>query len=156
MMQREVTLRVNGELVTEMVESRLLLLDFLRDTVGLRGTHAGCEQGACGACTVLVDGVPLRSCLLFAVQSAGMEITTIEAYGPAPLHPVQEAFREHHGLQCGFCTPGMVLTSIAFLREVPDPEPAQIRDALSGNICRCTGYVGIVNAVHAAAAELRA
>jgi carbon-monoxide dehydrogenase small subunit len=152
----QVELRVNGRRVVEDVPERLLLSDFLRHTLGLTGTHVGCEHGVCGACTVLLDGTPVRSCLLFAVQADGSEITTIEGVaGPdGALHPVQEAFWDNHALQCGFCTPGLVLETIAFLREVPRPTEAEIREAISGNICRCTGYQNIVRAVADAAARL--
>jgi carbon-monoxide dehydrogenase small subunit len=144
---REVSLRVNGADVSGIVEPRTTLLDFLREELGLGGTHAGCEQGSCGACTVLLDGSAIRSCLVFAVQLSGHELTTIEGIHGGDgesLHPMQEAFRECHGLQCGFCTPGMVLTGIAFLQENPAPTDEEIRTALAGNICRCTGYVNIV------------
>jgi aerobic carbon-monoxide dehydrogenase small subunit len=152
---RAITLEVNGERHDVVVEPRMLLLDCLRDSLQLGGTHAGCEQGACGACTVLVDGEPLRSCLLFAVQAEGASITTIEGLTPGDgsLHPLQEAFSEQHGLQCGFCTPGMIMTAAALLAEQPDPDEQQIRAALAGNICRCTGYVNIVKSVRAAAAK---
>jgi xanthine dehydrogenase iron-sulfur cluster and FAD-binding subunit A len=134
------------------VADRRLLADWLRDDLRLTGTHLGCEHGVCGACTVLLDGTPVRSCLLFARQLAGRTVTTIEALGtPEDLHPVQEAFRDKHGLQCGFCTPGMVLATVDLLHRIPDPTEAEIRHALSGNICRCTGYVKIVEAVKAAA-----
>ncbi len=134
------------------VPDRRLLADWLRDDVGLTGTHLGCEHGVCGACTVLLDGTPVRSCLLFARQLAGRSVTTIEALGaPDDLHPVQEAFRDEHGLQCGFCTPGMVLAAVDLLDRIPDPTDEQIRHELSGNVCRCTGYVKIVAAVRAAA-----
>ena len=164
--------RVNGRLRRASVEPRLTLVDFLRERCQLTGTHVGCEHGVCGACTVLLkypddadesepglpDGEAVRSCLVFAVQADGGEVTTIEgvnAGGPAPgsgeLSAVQAAFREHHALQCGFCTPGFVISATAFLREHPDPTDEQIRDALSGNLCRCTGYQGILAAVRAAA-----
>ncbi len=134
------------------VPDRLLLADWLRDHLDLTGTHLGCEHGVCGACTVLLDGVPIRSCLTLARQTSGHSVTTIEDLGtPADLHPVQEAFRAHHGLQCGFCTPGMVLTAVDLLARQPDPTEADIRRELSGNLCRCTGYVKIVEAVQAAA-----
>jgi carbon-monoxide dehydrogenase small subunit len=148
---------VNGQEVTAEVEDRLLLSDFLRHTLGLTGTHVGCEGGVCGACTVLLDGEPVRSCLLFAVQVDGHALTTIEGVSPpdGPLHPVQEAFWEEHALQCGFCTPGLVLETIALLRDEPDLDEAGIREALSGNICRCTGYQNVVAAVAKAAARQR-
>ena len=150
----EITVVVNGERIEASVPDRLLLADFLRDQLRLTGTHIGCEHGVCGACTVLLDGEPVRSCLLFAVQVDGHELTTIEGLADgADLHPVQQAFREHHGLQCGFCTPGMVLTAVELLRRDPDPSEPDIRSALSGNLCRCTGYVKIIEAVRAAAAS---
>jgi carbon-monoxide dehydrogenase small subunit len=151
-------MRVNGEDVELMVAPRRLLLDCLRDELGLGGTHAGCEQGACGACTVLLDGEAVRSCLLFAPQAQGREVTTIEGITPddGSLHPLQEAFSVHHGLQCGFCTPGMIMTASALLAEQPDPSDDEIRHGLGGNICRCTGYVNIVKAIGAAAKEMRA
>lgn len=154
----EIITTVNGTKVRHMVDDRLLLLDFLRETLGLTGAHAGCEHGVCGACTVLVDGAAVRSCLLFAGQVAGHEVTTIEGIGSFPdeLHPVQKAFWECHGLQCGYCTPGMILSAIDLLTENPDPDDEEIRDHLSGNICRCTGYVNIVAAVRAAAAAIAA
>ena len=146
---------VNGEpRPLDAVPDRRLLADWLRDDLGLTGTHLGCEHGVCGACTVLLDGTPVRSCLLFAQQLAGRSVTTIEALGtPAHLHPVQEAFRDEHGLQCGFCTPGMVLAAVDLLDRIPHPTDDEIRHELSGNICRCTGYVKIVAAVRAAAAR---
>jgi carbon-monoxide dehydrogenase small subunit len=135
------------------VEPRLTLADFLRERCQLTGTHLGCEHGACGACTVLLDGQAVRSCLVFAVQADGGEITTVEgiAEPDGTLSPVQQAFREHHGLQCGFCTPGFVTSVTAFLRDNPSPTDEEIREALSGNLCRCTGYQGILAAVGAAA-----
>ena len=136
------------------VEPRRTLADFLREQCGLTGTHVGCEHGVCGACTVLVDGAAVRACLLFAVQLQDAEITTVEGLTPddGSLSPVQQAFRDCHGLQCGFCTPGFVVTVTAFLRDNPDPSDEAIRDALSGNLCRCTGYQGIVKAVRQVAA----
>jgi aerobic-type carbon monoxide dehydrogenase small subunit (CoxS/CutS family) len=156
-MKREVTLTVNDRSYTRQVEPRLLLSDFLRHELALTGTHVGCEHGICGACTVLLDGQPIRACLAFAVQADGHSITTVEglAAGPNDLHPIQQAFWESHGLQCGFCTPGILLTLLPFLQEHPDPSEAEIRDALSGNICRCTGYQFIVDAARSAAAKLR-
>jgi len=151
-----VTLLVNGRERTVTVEPRWLLSDVLRQEFGLTGVHIGCEHGVCGACTILADGEPVRSCLLFAVQAEGMRIETIEALGtPEAMDPVQVAFWEKHGLQCGYCTPGMVLTAKALLDRVPNPTEAEIRHALSGNLCRCTGYQFIVEAVERAA-ELRA
>jgi carbon-monoxide dehydrogenase small subunit len=146
---------VNGEARTARVEPRLTLADYLREICHLTGTHLGCEHGVCGACTVLLDGAAVRSCLMFAVQANGRAVTTVEGLaGPdGELTDVQRAFRDAHGLQCGFCTPGFVVTVTAFLEETPHPSDEQIRDALSGNLCRCTGYQGIVNAVRLAAAE---
>jgi carbon-monoxide dehydrogenase small subunit len=147
-----VELSVNGRRVAETVEPRLLLSDFLRHTLGLRGTHVGCEHGVCGACTVLIDGKPMRSCLMFAVSADGLSITTVEGLGtPGDLHPVQEAFRECHGLQCGFCTPGFLTTIAAFIEEHPTPTEDEAREAISGNLCRCTGYQNIVAATLRAA-----
>jgi carbon-monoxide dehydrogenase small subunit len=153
---RDVELVVNGEPRAGRAEPRTTLADFLRDELGLTGTHLGCEHGVCGACTVLLDGQAVRACLLFAVQAGGARVTTIEGIGPAPgaLGPVQQAFMECHGLQCGFCTPGFVVTVTALLDEQPDPSDAAVLGALSGNLCRCTGYQGIVAAVRRAA-ELR-
>jgi carbon-monoxide dehydrogenase small subunit len=131
------------------VEPRLTLADFLRDELSLTGTHLGCEHGVCGACTVLLDGASVRSCILYAVQANGAEVTTVEALAPpgGPLHPIQEAFRERHGLQCGFCTPGFLLTALELLRETRSPSELEIRERISGNLCRCTGYQGIVGAI---------
>ena len=144
---------VNGEPRSAEVEPRTLLVHFLRETLGLRGAHVGCDTTNCGACTVLLDGVPVKSCTVLAVQAAGREITTVEGLEDTDgLHPMQAAFHEQHGLQCGFCTPGMMLTAIALLEENPDPSEEEIRWALSGNICRCTGYQNIVKAVQQAAA----
>ncbi len=142
---------VNGTVYERTVEPRLLLADFLRNTLGLTGTHVGCEHGVCGACTVLVDGDSVRACLLFAVQLDGSKVETVEGLGtPARLNPLQEAFREHHALQCGFCTPGMLMTATDLLRKYPLASDDEIRAGLSGNLCRCTGYEHIVNAVRAA------
>jgi aerobic carbon-monoxide dehydrogenase small subunit len=153
---RPLSVTVNGESRSADVETRLLLVHFLRQTLGLTGTHVGCETTNCGACTVLLDGTPVKSCTVFAVQAEGREITTVEGLArPDGLHPMQTAFHEEHGLQCGFCTPGMMLTATAFLAENPDPSEEEIRWALSGNICRCTGYVNIVKAVRSAAAAMR-
>jgi carbon-monoxide dehydrogenase small subunit len=144
-----VTTRVNGVEHTRTVEARLLLSDFLRHELGLTGTHVGCEHGVCGACTVLLDGEPVRSCLILAAQVDGREVTTVEGLAPGPeqLHPLQEAFWDAHALQCGFCTPGILMTLVAFLRDNPRPDEAAVRLALSGNLCRCTGYQHIVDAV---------
>jgi len=147
---------VNGAGRSADVETRLLLVHFLRETLGLTGTHVGCDTTSCGACTVLLDGVPVKSCTMLAVQAEGREITTVEGLaGPDGLSPIQEGFREEHGLQCGFCTPGMMLTASALLAENADPSEKEIRWALSGNICRCTGYQNIVKAVQHAAARMR-
>jgi carbon-monoxide dehydrogenase small subunit len=148
-----VTATVNGSRRRATVEPRKTLADFLREDCALTGTHLGCEHGVCGACTVLVDGDAVRSCLMFAVQADGAEVTTVEglAGDDGELSPVQAAFREAHGLQCGFCTPGFVVSVTAFLRDHPDPSDDEIRDALSGNLCRCTGYQGIMQAVRLAA-----
>ncbi|WP_029432085.1 (2Fe-2S)-binding protein [Blastococcus sp. URHD0036] len=154
----DVRMTVNGVARRSTVPPRLTLADHLRSTCGLTGTHLGCEHGACGACTILVDGDAVRACLMFAVQADDTEITTIEGIADRDgrLSVVQEAFREHHGLQCGFCTPGFVVSVTAFLRDNPDPSDQEIREALSGNLCRCTGYQGIFAAVRAAADALRA
>lgn len=153
-----VSIHVNGRRYEREVDARLLLSDFLRHELGLTGTHVGCEHGVCGACTVLLEGEAVRSCLLFAVQCDGLELTTVEglAQGPGDLHPLQEAFWEAHGLQCGFCTPGMLLTVLPFLERNPQPTEAQIRQEISGNLCRCTGYQHIVDAVQLAAQKLAA
>ena len=152
---RPVTVTVNGQKRSAEIETRLLLVHFLRQTLGLTGTHVGCDTTSCGACTVLLDSVPVKSCTVFAVQADGHEVTTVEGLATAEgLHPIQEAFREEHGLQCGFCTPGMMLTATALLRENPSPSEQEIRWALSGNVCRCTGYQNIVKAVQHAAAAL--
>jgi len=149
---REIELKVNGIAYHEAVEPRRLLVDFLRDHLGLTGTHIGCEHGVCGACTVLVDGQSVRACLMLAVQADGAEVTTVEGLArDGKLHPLQEAFWEHHALQCGFCTPGMLLTAYELLQTTRKPEPDAIRDAIAGNLCRCTGYQNIVTAVQAAA-----
>lgn len=152
-----VTVTVNGQIYHREVEPRLLLCDFLRHSLGLTGTHVGCEHGVCGACTILLDGQAVRSCLLFAPQVNGHTITTVEglAQNPSNLHPLQQAFWEAHGLQCGFCTPGFLMTLIPFLEKNPDPSEAEIRSAISGNLCRCTGYQHIIEAVRLAAEYLR-
>ena len=150
---RDVKLRVNGADHTVTVEDRKLLLDSLREDLELTGVHAGCEHGVCGACTILLDGAAVRSCLTLAVQAEGTNVATIEGLaslggqGEGHLHPLQEAFRERHALQCGFCTPGFLMTAHAFLKETPNPTEKQVREAVSGNICRCTGYVAIVEAI---------
>lgn len=148
-----VELTVNGERRRGSVEARTTLADYLREQCALTGTHLGCEHGVCGACTVLVDGEAVRSCLMFAVQADGMEVTTVEGLGgpDGALSLVQDAFRSEHGLQCGFCTPGFVVSVTALLQENPRPSETEIRDALSGNLCRCTGYQGIIRAVQRAA-----
>jgi carbon-monoxide dehydrogenase small subunit len=154
--ERAVRLRVNGRERVALAEPRTLLSDFLRHALGLTGTHVGCEHGACGSCTVLVDGHPALSCIVLAVQAEGAEVMTVEGLADGNgLHPIQQAFRECHGLQCGFCTPGMLLTAKALLAEVPDPSDDEIREYLAGNVCRCTGYVGIVEAVQRAGRALR-
>ncbi|HEX8209147.1 MAG TPA: (2Fe-2S)-binding protein [Longimicrobium sp.] len=149
----EISLSVNGVPHRREVEPRLLLSDFLRHELRLTGTHVGCEHGVCGACTVLMDGEAVRSCLVFAVQADGAEVGTVEglASPDGTLHPLQEAFRDAHGLQCGFCTPGILMSMIPFLRDQPTPDEHTIREALSGNLCRCTGYQNIVEAVQLAA-----
>ena len=166
----EIRLRVNGKDYENAVEPRLLLVHYLRDTLGLTGTHIGCETSVCGACTVLLDGKAVKSCTMLAVQADGAEITTIEgltasaksngaaatAANNGNLHPVQEAFWEKHGLQCGFCTPGMILTAVAFLSENPNPTEPEIRSAISGNLCRCTGYQHIIDAVQYASKKMSA
>ncbi len=154
---RKIALTVNGRHHEAEVEVRFTLADFLRQGLGLTGTHLGCEHGVCGACTVLVNGRSARSCLMLAVQADGHEITTVEGIAPSAdvLHPLQEAFRDHHGLQCGFCTPGMLTTLLEFLRDNPDPTEREVRVAISGNLCRCTGYQGIVAAALDAAKRLR-
>jgi carbon-monoxide dehydrogenase small subunit len=150
-----VTVTVNGTQYERAVEPRLLLSDFLRHELGLTGTHVGCEHGVCGACTVQFDGEPIRSCLMFAVQANGHEILTVEGLGTMDnLHPLQEAFREAHAVQCGFCTPGILMTLVPFLEQNPSLTEEEIREALSGNLCRCTGYQHIVDAVKLAAEKM--
>jgi carbon-monoxide dehydrogenase small subunit len=151
-------LMVNGQPTNRQVEPRLLLSDFLRHELGLTGTHVGCEHGVCGACTVQFDGKPVRSCLMLAVQADGHQVTTVEGLASSreQLHPLQQAFWEAHGLQCGFCTPGFLMTLVPFLAENPDPSEREIREAISGNLCRCTGYQNIVAAVRLAADRLGA
>jgi len=151
-----ISLTVNGQPVTAEVEPRMTLADFLRDQLGLTGTKLGCEHGICGSCTVLWDGAAVRSCLALAAQADGATITTIEGLvADSTLHPVQQAFWDEHALQCGFCTPGMVLTAVALLQENPNPSEAEIRETLSGNLCRCTGYQNIVRAVRVAAERIQ-
>jgi carbon-monoxide dehydrogenase small subunit len=153
----EVTLTVNGKTYSEAVESRWSLADFLRHKLGLTGTHLGCEHGVCGACTVLLDGHSVRGCLTLAVQADGKLVETVEGLAPSSteLNTLQQAFWDNHGLQCGFCTPGILMTLTEFLQDNPDPNEVEVREALSGNICRCTGYQGIVDAALEAAANLR-
>ena len=153
--KRTIHVTVNGEEYEREVEVRKTLADFLREDLGLRGTHLGCEHGVCGACTVLFNDSSVRSCIIYAAQVDGTEILTIEGLAPAagPLHPIQEAFRDKHGLQCGFCTPGFVLAALDFLVEAREPSEEEIREAISGNLCRCTGYQGIVEAIRAADAN---
>jgi carbon-monoxide dehydrogenase small subunit len=152
-----VAMTVNGVPYERSVEARMLLSDFLRHELGLTGTHVGCEHGVCGACTILLDGESARSCLMFAVQAAGHSVTTVEglAQDRENLHPLQQAFWEAHGLQCGYCTPGILMTLIPFLQQNPDPTEDEIRHALSGNLCRCTGYQHIVDAVKLAAQKMK-
>jgi len=157
MVAHSISLTVNGQPYSGEVEPRLLLSDYLRHELELTGTHVGCEHGVCGACTVLLDGQPVRSCLMLAVQADGHEVSTVEglASSAKDLHPIQEAFWEAHGLQCGFCTPGFLMTLVPFLAENPDPTETEIREAISGNLCRCTGYQNIVEAARLAAEKLR-
>jgi len=154
---RQISVTINGKTYDEEVEVRFTLADFMRQQLGLTGTHLGCEHGVCGACTILFDGRSTRSCLMLAVQANGHDILTIEGIAPSEdeLHPLQEAFRDNHGLQCGFCTPGMLTTLLEFLDDNPDPTEAEVRIAISGNLCRCTGYQGIVAAALDAAQRLR-
>ena len=157
MSNHDITLTVNGAPASGTVESRRSLADFLRRDLGLVGTHLGCEQGACGACTVLLDGRSVRSCIMFAVQADGAEIQTVESLAPgADMHPIQEAFRRHQGLQCGFCTPGMLLRSLELINDNPNLTATEAREGISSNMCRCTGYQYIVDAVLDAAAEMSA
>lgn len=154
-----ITLTVNGATYTRSVEPRLLLSDFLRHELNLTGTHVGCEHGSCGACTVMMDGEAVRSCIMFAVQADGHQLITVEGLildgGMTTLHPLQEAFRDAHGLQCGYCTPGFLMTLVPFLRDSTNPSEAEIREAISGNLCRCTGYQNIVAAVKLAAERMQ-
>ena len=151
-----VKMTVNGQAVEEMVEPRVLLIHFLRDKLGLTGPHVGCETSHCGACTIDLNGQSVKSCTIFAVQAEGAEVTTIEGIAGADggLHPLQDAFREHHGLQCGFCTPGMITRAYRLLQDNPNPSEEEIRQGMSGNLCRCTGYQNIVKAIQAAASEM--
>jgi aerobic carbon-monoxide dehydrogenase small subunit len=151
-----VSVTINGQQQEHEVEPRLLLVHYIRETVGLKGTNIGCDTSSCGACTVLLDGESVKSCTLLAVQADGSEIMTIEGLAPSvdELHPVQQAFREHHGLQCGYCTPGMVMAAVSLLKENPQPDEHDVRHGLEGNLCRCTGYHNIVKAVLAAAGTL--
>jgi carbon-monoxide dehydrogenase small subunit len=152
----EVTFTVNGKRRTIRVEPRRTLADALREDCGLTGTHLGCEHGVCGACTILLDGNPVRSCLMFAMQADGVELRTVEGLAQGgKLHPLQQAFWDHHGLQCGFCTPGFLMLAAGILEQYPDIGEAELREALSANLCRCTGYQNILKAVLAAAAEMR-
>jgi carbon-monoxide dehydrogenase small subunit len=153
----EIAVTVNGTRYQRRVEGRMLLSDFIRHELLLAGTHVGCEHGVCGACTIQFDGVPVRSCLMFAAQANGHEIKTVEGLAAAggQLHPLQEAMHEQHGLQCGYCTPGILMTMSAFLEEHPSPSENEVREALSGNLCRCTGYQHIVDAVLSAADKMR-
>ena len=153
---RSIRLTVNGRMVQRTVEPRLTLADFLRVELGLTGTHLGCEHGVCGACTVLFDGQPVRSCIMYAIQASDHDIRTVEDLAPGEeLHPIQQAFWEHSALQCGFCTPGFLMTVLDFLERHPEPTEAEIREALSGNLCRCTGYQPIIAAVQDAARRLK-
>ncbi len=152
----QIKVTVNGEEQTAEVEPRLLLVHFIRETLGLTGTHIGCDTTHCGACTITMDGRPVKSCTIFAVQANGRAVSTVEGLEQdGALHPIQEAFTEEHGLQCGFCTPGMMMTGAAFLQDNSDPSDDEIRKAISGNLCRCTGYVNIVKAYQSAAGKLR-
>lgn len=154
----EITLTINGKSHAIRVEPRRTLVDAIREDCGQTGTHIGCEHGVCGACTVLLDGAPVRSCLMLAVQANGHELRTVEglATSAGELHPIQQAMHEHHGLQCGYCTPGILMTMTAYLNENPSPSEDEVREALSGNLCRCTGYQNIVDAMMAAAQAMRA
>jgi len=156
MTKQKIRFKINGNDTEAEVDSRLLLVHFLRDVLRLTGTHIGCDTSHCGACSVIMDGRAVKSCTLFAVQADGREVTTVEGLEQnGNLHAVQEGFFQEHGLQCGFCTPGMIMTSVAFLRENPNPTEPEIRTAISGNLCRCTGYVNIVKSVQYAAAKMR-
>ena len=154
--KQQITLTINGQPVTAEIEPRLLLVHFIREVANLTGTHIGCDTTSCGACAVLVNGVPAKSCTMFAVQADGAQISTVEGLEQGgALHPVQEGFFQEHGLQCGFCTPGMMMTAVAFLERNPNPTDDEIRQAISGNLCRCTGYVNIVKSIQYAAKKLR-
>jgi aerobic-type carbon monoxide dehydrogenase small subunit (CoxS/CutS family) len=155
--RHDIELVVNGTRYRRVIESRMLLSDFLRHELGLAGTHVGCEHGVCGACTILLEGDPVRACLMLAVQANGRELSTVEglASPSGELHPVQQAMHDHHGLQCGYCTPGILMTMTAYLKDNPSPSEDEVREALSGNLCRCTGYQNIVDAVMDAAAKMR-
>ena len=155
-MKREITITVNGQQHQSEVEPRMLLVHYLRETLDLTGTHIGCDTSQCGACTVLLDGQSVKACTVLAIQADGSEVTTIEGLAPeGSLHPIQEGFWEKHGLQCGFCTPGMIMASYNLLKNNPNPTEAEIRKGLEGNICRCTGYQNIVRAVQSAAEQMR-
>ena len=153
----QVSLSINGKTHTAEVENRTLLVHFIREQAKLTGTHVGCDSSSCGVCTVLMDGVPVKSCTVFAVMAEGHEIKTVESLAPGGvLHPIQQAFWDQHGLQCGYCTPGMMMTSLAMLEQNPNPSEHEIREGLSGNLCRCTGYNNIVKAVQQAASTMSA
>ncbi len=155
-MKKPIKVKVNGRLYEAEVEPRLLLVDFIRDNLGLTGTHIGCDTGHCGACTIIVNGSTVKSCMLFAVQTDGAEIQTIENVAKdGKLHPLQEAFWENHGLQCGYCTPGMIMSGLFLLQRNPNPTEEDIRKGIEGNLCRCTGYINIVKSIKAAAAKMR-
>jgi carbon-monoxide dehydrogenase small subunit len=157
MSEHTIHMTVNGRRMEGRAEARLTLVDFLRETLGLTGTHVGCEHGVCGACSVLLDGKPVRSCLIYAVQADGSEVTTVEGLAAADggISPLQDAFWDNHAMQCGYCTPGMLITAQALLEQNPDPSEAEIREAIGGNLCRCTGYQQIVEAVQMAAGRMR-
>tara|TARA_S200000501_G_scaffold100759_1_gene94273 strand:- start:60 stop:578 length:519 start_codon:yes stop_codon:yes gene_type:complete len=155
-MKKEIILKINGEEFTEQVEPRTLLVHFIRENIGMTGTHIGCDTSSCGACTILIDGKSAKSCTLLAVQADGKEITTVEGIATTEgVHPIQEGFKENHGLHCGFCTPGMMLRAIELLEKNPDPTEEEIRWGISGNLCRCTGYNNIVKSIKYAGAKLR-
>jgi carbon-monoxide dehydrogenase small subunit len=155
-MKRTITVKINGRPYTREVEDRILLVDFLRDDLNLTGTHIGCDTGHCGACTIIMNGNTVKSCMLLAVQTNGAELETIEGLAPdGKLHPIQDMFSEHHALQCGYCTPGMIMSSLFLLKRIPNPTEEEIRRGIEGNLCRCTGYVNIVKAVKAAAEKMK-